>query len=112
MRYLVTGQYVEPGPLLPPDKVVFMVQEAVLPSLELLARMEAEGKILAGGVHSGGRIGTMIVEAASNEELDGLLGKLPFWGLLRWTVVPLTGFADRAKWESQAVADMKKRMAG
>lgn len=39
-RYLVTGEYVDPGPLLPPEQLVQMVEEMVLPSLEALAKLE------------------------------------------------------------------------
>ena len=112
MRYLVTGTYVEPGPLLPPDRVVDMLEKIVLPSLQNLAKMEQDGKVLAGGIHVAGRVGTMIVEADSNEEVDRLIGKLPFWGLLRWTVTPLVSFNDRAKWEGELIKEMKKSVAG
>ncbi len=112
MRYLVTGAYVEPGPLLPPDKVVQMVENVVLPSLQSLAQMESDGKVIAGGIHAGARVGTMIVEAGSHEEVDQLIGRLPFWGLLRWTVTPLVSFGDRAQWEGELVKQLKKQLGG
>ncbi len=112
MQYLVTGTYNEPGPLLPPEKVVEMVENVVVPSLEIISQMQKDGKMLAGGIHAGSRVGTMIVEAASNEEVDQMIGKIPFWGLLRWTITPLVSFSDRAKWEAEGVKEMKKRLAG
>jgi hypothetical protein len=110
MRYLVTGEYVEPGPLLPPEKVVEMVENAVLPGLQMLAQMEGEGKVVAGGVHASARTGTMIVETDSHDAIDKLIVSLPFWGLLKWTVTPLVTFADRAKWEGEMVAELKKNL--
>ena len=112
MQYLVTGEYVEPGALLPLDKVVEMVENAAVPSLRALAQLQQDGTILAGGIHVAARTGTMILEAESPEAADQILGRLPFWGLLRWTVTPLVSFSDRADWEAQAVAELKQRLAG
>ncbi len=112
MRYLVTGQYVEPGPLLPPDKVVEMVENVAIPSLQMLAKLESDGKIVAGGIHTAARTGTMIVEAASHQEVDEMVGQIPFWGLLHWTVTPLVAFSDRARFEAGLMAELKKRLAG
>ena len=112
MRYLVTGKYNEPGPMLPPDRVAAMLEEIILPSLKILAQWEADGTMVAGGVQLTSRTGTMIIEAASNDALDKMVAQLPFWGMLTWTAVPLTSFAERAKVEGDLLADLKKRLAG
>ena len=48
MRYLVTGEYVDPGPLLPSQGVVQLVEQLIIPSFEALAKLEDEKKILGG----------------------------------------------------------------
>ena len=108
MRYLVTGTYVEPGPLLPPQQVVQMLEQVVIPSLESMAALEKEKRIVAGGVLTGAREGVLIIEASSHEEVTRTLMNLPFWGLLKWQVTPIESFEFRAKLEREGVARMKK----
>ncbi len=52
MQYLVTGEFVDPGPLLPPDQFVGVIRQAVLPSHDVVKNLMSEGKILAGGIPS------------------------------------------------------------
>ncbi len=93
MRFLVTAEYVEVGALLPPEAIGPLAQHVILPSLEMLAKWEQDGKI-RGGVHAGERSGAFIVDAASNEEVGTLLASLPFWGLVKWDVTPLQSWAS------------------
>jgi hypothetical protein len=65
----------------------------ILPSFEVLMRLEAEKKILAGGLPVGDRAFVFIAEASSNEELDRLLRSIPMWGALKWKVTALQTFA-------------------
>ena len=65
-----------------------MFERVIRPSLESLAKMVDERK-LTGGVLAGQRAGAFILEAQSNEEVDRILGALPFWGLLNFSVTPL-----------------------
>jgi muconolactone delta-isomerase len=101
MQYLVTMNFVEPGPLLPPEQMVGMMRSAILPTLETLERLDSEGKILGGGHPVGERAVAFIVEAESNDELDVLLHELPAWGLLKTSVTPLRRFEDRLETERQ-----------
>jgi len=55
MQYLVTMEFVEPGPLFPAPQLGQMVEETILPSFDLLASLQAEGKVVAGGVLAGTR---------------------------------------------------------
>ena len=41
MRFLVTGEWVEVGALLPPEQTVGVLEDVVHPSLEMLAHWEA-----------------------------------------------------------------------
>ena len=76
MRYLVTGEYIDPGPMLSPQQGIQIFEQTILPSLEALVKLEAEGKILAGGILVGDRAGVMIVEVDSNAALDQLFAFL------------------------------------
>lgn len=107
MRYLVTGEFIDPGVLLPPEQFVQVVERVVVPSLEAIAKLEAEKKVLAAGVFAGARAGALIVEAESHTALNQLLQGLPFWGLLKWTVTPLQTFGERAVAERAAIERWK-----
>ena len=107
MRYLVVGEYVAPGPLLPPQGVVQLVEQLVIPSAEALAKLEDEKKILGGGVFVGARGGAFILDVASEEEANRILEDLPFWGVIRWTLTPLQGFRQRAADERPRVERLK-----
>ena len=107
MRYLVIGEYVDPGPLLPPQQVVQLVEQLVIPSFEALAKLEDEKKILGGGVFVGARGGAFILDVASEDEANRILEDLPFWGVLKWTLTPLQEFHKRAAEERPRVAQLK-----
>ena len=55
MQYLVTEELINPGPLLPPDQLVGIMRQWVLPSMDTLISLKSEGKIIAGGVPVGQR---------------------------------------------------------
>ena len=86
MLYHVTAKLVENSVSAEAFPQVF--ERVIRPSLEALAKM-ADEKKLTGGVLAGQRAGAFILEAQSNEEVDRILGGLPFWGLLNFTVTPL-----------------------
>jgi hypothetical protein len=44
MQYLVTGEFIDPGPLLPPDQLVGLMHQAVLPSHDSFTNLMSEGK--------------------------------------------------------------------
>ena len=53
MQYLVTGEFIDPGPLLPPDQLAGMLRQLVLPSheggLQRRVGRHASGTTLLGG---------------------------------------------------------------
>ena len=71
-------------------------------------KLEAEKKILAGGLPVGDRAFVFMVEAASNDEVDQLLQNIPMWGSLDWEVTPLQTFAGRADMERAAIKAVRK----
>lgn len=103
--YLVQGSS-GPG-FATPEETVRVLESTVLPMFDALAKLEAEGKIVAGGLPLGDRAFTFIARAGSHEELDRMLRALPAWGILDWKVTPLEPFADRAAQERAVVKQLK-----
>jgi muconolactone delta-isomerase len=95
MRYLVHGEIVDPSYPVPPQQFAQYLESLVIPSLERLVKLEAAGKVLAGGAPAGTRGTACIVEAASNDEVGEILMSLPFWALLKWQVTPLESWQSR-----------------
>jgi muconolactone delta-isomerase len=110
MQYLVTGEFVDPGPLLPPEQLVELIRQAVLPSHDALTNLKAEGKLLAGGYAVGERTGVFIFEVDSNSELDVLLQNLPYWGLIKIKVTPLEDIERRREGDSQQAEQIEQRL--
>lgn len=59
MQYLVTGEFIDPGPLLPPDQLAGLLRQVVIPSHDVLTNLKAEGKLLAGGMRSERELGCL-----------------------------------------------------
>src|SRR5215211_1600011 len=85
MQYLVTMDFVDPGPLLPTEQYVGMMRQVVLPGHEALKNLRSEGKILAGGFPVGERAIAFIVESDSPKDLDALLEFILFWVITQTT---------------------------
>ena len=106
MKYLVSGSN---GPGFgAPEEVVEVLEKGILPTFEVLMKLEAENKIVAGGLPVGDRSFVFIIEAASHDEVDQLLRSIPAWGVLTWEVTPLQTFSARAARERDELAAMKK----
>jgi hypothetical protein len=109
MQYLVTGEWVEVGALLPPDQVATIIENVVLPSFDVWMQWENEG-VLQGGVFAGERAGAFILEAASHEEVGERLASLPFWGMVKWNVRPLQSVRSTADRERKVVEQIKANL--
>ena len=110
MQYLVTQEFVDPGPLLPPEQFVGMLRMAVLPGHEAMENLRSEGKILAGGFPVGERAIAFIVEADSPGEVDSLLLEIPFWGITTTKVTPLQNWDDRRELDRQFTEQLEQRL--
>lgn len=109
MRFLITGEHIDPGYLLPPDQALDALGQAVVPSFQMLASLEQEGKV-RGGIVPGERAGAFVVEVDSYEELDSLMNHLPFFGLVKWQVKPLMPFPSIARQLPQYLQDARQQM--
>ena len=110
MQYLVTGEFVEPGPLLPPDQVAGMLRQVVVPSHDALTSLRSEGKLLAGGYSVGERAPAFIFDVDSNAELDRLLQSLPFWGLIKFKVTPLEEIEGRREGDRRQAEQIEQSL--
>ncbi len=110
MQYLVTQEYVDPGPLLAPDQFLGMIRRAVLPGHEALINLKSEGKVIAGGFPLGERAIAFIVEADSPKELDSLLLEIPFWGITKTKVTALQDFEERYELDKQGAAHLEQML--
>ena len=113
MRYFVKGEFVEPGPTFSDRpfsdrRFVQMLENTILPSFENVIKLEKEKKILASGLFTGARAGVFIIDAESNDELTRLLYTLPFWGIIKWEVIPLDTFEDRIQIDRKLLQNLKK----
>ena len=107
MQYLVRGTS---GPsFATAEEAVQLLQEIVVPSLDQLAKLKDEGKILAGGLPVGDRAVVFIVKAANNNEVDQLVRNIPLWPGMDWDVTPLQSFKGRASMESKAIQQLMER---
>ena len=108
MLYLVkTDSYPGFGPQVPPEQIVPLAQQEVIPTMEALVKLRQEGKILAGGVPAGDRAHIFIVDAASNDEVTELIQSLPLWGRHVWDVTPLESWEHHAAFIRQTVAQIQ-----
>ena len=83
-HYLVSMDFPEatgPGDSLPSiEKVVGLMRKILLPSLESLLALKAQGKVVAGGYPSGPKQSLiLIMEAESEDEVLETLQTLPCW---------------------------------
>ena len=108
MQYLVRMDFVDPGPLLPVQQYAGMMRQAVLPGHEALKTLKSQGRILAGGFPVGERAIAFIVESDSPKELDALLLRVPFWGIVKTKVTPLQDFDDNQ--DRQATEQMEQSL--
>jgi muconolactone delta-isomerase len=110
MQYLVTGEFIDPGPLLPPEQLVEVIRQGVLPSHDALTNLKAEGKLVAGGYAVGERAGVFIFEVDSNAELDALLQSLPLWGLIMKKATPLEEVEGRRERDRQQAEQIEQSL--
>jgi hypothetical protein len=92
-----------------PAEALTVLDQMIVPTFDALLKLQADKKIVAGGLPVGDRAFAFILEAASNAEADEILRNLPAWPLLDWEVTPLQSFKARADKERGVVAELKKQ---
>jgi muconolactone delta-isomerase len=87
-----------------------MMEQMVFPSMEAVAKLQDQKKILAAGLVAGERSLVFMIEAASHTELSFVLVSLPFWGLVKWDVTPLDPIRERAAEEQKGIDHLKQML--
>jgi muconolactone delta-isomerase len=93
-KYLVTMNLRRTDPLLPVDELTKLIRGAILPSVESLTQLKAQGKLVAGGYPIGRPAIVLLVEADSEEELHELLEGLPLWNDVEVEATRMQGFEE------------------
>jgi hypothetical protein len=109
LKFLIIGQgidYVDP---IDPASYILYSEKIILPAVETAKEWE-EKKLVVGGFFAGQKAGAMIIEAASGEELSGLIQKLSFWSENALEIIPLQSFQSGAENVKQQIANAKKMM--
>jgi muconolactone delta-isomerase len=89
-----------------PQGGILLIEQYILPSLQICRRWQAEGKLLAGGPVSASIQLAIVLEVESVQELDALVESLPLWPMMETSVTPLTTFEGRI----QAVQSKLKQL--
>lgn len=92
------------------EEVAEVLEQGILPLFDRLMELEAEKKIVAGGLPAGSRTFYLIVEADSHDEVDRMLRDLPAWGVFSWKVTPLQSIKGRSEMERQILKWLKSGM--
>src|SRR5215469_8956961 len=90
-----------------PDEGIAFIEQLIFPTLDQCKKLQAEGKILAGGPVSGAVALVLIVAAESAMELDDLITSLPVWPRMETEVVPLTTFDARRQTILSRIEELK-----
>ncbi len=93
MIYMVMMKLREEGYGGSSEESLSIIDQAVLPSLQMLKDLEKKGKVM-GGFFNAQRSGAMMVQAEDDDELDEILVNLPVWGIFDFEVVNLESFQD------------------
>ena len=108
MLYLVTMELIGPAPQHSPEELAEHLEKKIIPAHEEYLKLEAEGKILAGGDMTGQRGNVMIIDVESNQELSKLLMALPGWAAMKTAVTPLESFKDRQARHREMLQSLKQ----
>jgi hypothetical protein len=109
MKYLVTGSE-GPG-YATPEQAIEVLEKGILPTFDALMNLEADKKIVAGGLPVGDRALVFILEAASHEEADQLLRDLPAWGVLKWAVTHSRALRDEPRRNGASSKDSRSNLS-
>ena len=105
MLYLVTGEWIDDPTA--GEEFPTLWEHMVRPSLEALSKMADDKKM--GGVFAGQRMGVVIIDASSHEELGKTLAGLPFWSRLTWNVTPLESYRSAIERDRKVMEILKNK---
>ena len=89
------------------EEAAYLLTDQIIPSLEILQKMEKEHKVM-GGFFEGQRSGTFIIEAEDNMELDKILAGLPIMNVYDVDVAPVQRIGSALERDRRIVGEMRK----
>jgi len=92
--YFVTMDLEPDGTRLPVDRLASIVRSAILPSVEDLIPLRAQGRLLTGGYLVGERTMVFVFEADSEAEVHKMLEGLPISGVVTPDIKPMRDLAE------------------
>jgi len=92
--YFVTMDLEPDGTRLPVDRLASIVRSAILPSVEDLIPLRAQGRLLTGGYLVGERTMVFVFGADSEEEVRKVLEGMPISGVVTPTIKPMRDLAE------------------
>jgi muconolactone delta-isomerase len=107
VQYLVQLRLSSSARPMRPDEGTAFIEQLIFPTLDQCKKLQAEGKILAGGPVSGAVALALIVAAESTLELDDLITSLPVWPRMETEVIPLTTFDARRQTLLSRIEELK-----
>ncbi len=107
--YLVMMDLAPISPWAPHEQITTVVENSIIPGIRYLKSLHKQGKILGGGAVTGSKSIVFIIKAASNDDLNTMLLKCPFWGLARTKVLPLDNFGQRVNIEKSLLKAFQSR---
>ena len=110
MKYLVQMKLANSSRPATPQEGIAFIEQVILPTLERCKKLEAEGRIISGGVVSGSIALSLLVSAESAQEVDDLLTSLPVWPRMETTVTPLNTFDGRAQAVRARLDELKQHI--
>ena len=109
--YLVEMTFTPFAAIPTPAEMVNFSERLVLPTLEACQKLQAAGRILAGGTALAAVGFTFIARASSPQELEDMVAGLPLWPRAQTRIVPLGTFESRAATVQQRLGQARARLA-
>ena len=96
-EYLVEMTFTPYASLLSPQEIVTFIERMALPTMEMLEKLVASGRIRAGGAALASGNVSFIAGAASPQELEEMVFSLPLTPRSEVRILPLSTFGTRAE---------------
>ncbi len=105
MLYLIEAKLMV-GAAGPPEQVIAMTENVVVPSYKMLVEGERSKKFMGGGL--AGRKGWAVIgDFASNDEVGKWVESLPFWTVQDVEITPMVSFQGQLDAATRILQNMK-----
>lgn len=109
MQYLITLKGIDNAIAGPPNVIVPVIENMILPTLKKLAELERDKK-LTGGSFAGQREIAFVMDFPSNDEAGKFVMGLPWWPIHNCEVIPLQPIQTHVAFAEQSLKQMKAMM--